>query len=231
MTLAVMGCVVNGPGEQNTPTSASRCPAPAKPAGAGVRRTAKGRHPARRQHRRRVQARSSTTTSPPAREEGRLRRKTNNDRRAEHCNRKNHMTRPCRPCADERHPAADARNLGMIRTSSATGCRLRLPPIRMPIVSRRRCSNAPSARSPTSSKDDVLPSPTRSTASTSRCARGTGLLRARRDPTQPAPAGGPQRLWYAARCSATSAAEGRYRQFHQVGVEAISFAGRISTPS
>ena len=30
MQVAVMGCVVNGPGESSTPTSASRCPEPAR---------------------------------------------------------------------------------------------------------------------------------------------------------------------------------------------------------
>jgi histidyl-tRNA synthetase len=34
-----------------------------------------------------------------------------------------------------------------------------------------------------------------------------------------------------ARCSATSARKGRYRQFHQVGVEALGFDGPTSTPS
>ena len=31
LNVAVMGCIVNGPGESSTPISASRCPAPAKP--------------------------------------------------------------------------------------------------------------------------------------------------------------------------------------------------------
>ena len=30
LNVAVMGCIVNGPGESSTPTSASRCPAPAR---------------------------------------------------------------------------------------------------------------------------------------------------------------------------------------------------------
>jgi (E)-4-hydroxy-3-methylbut-2-enyl-diphosphate synthase len=31
LKVAVMGCIVNGPGESNTPTSASACPAPERP--------------------------------------------------------------------------------------------------------------------------------------------------------------------------------------------------------
>jgi 4-hydroxy-3-methylbut-2-en-1-yl diphosphate synthase IspG/GcpE len=47
LNVAVMGCIVNGPGESSTPTSASRCPAPASAGRAGLHRRQEGDDAAR----------------------------------------------------------------------------------------------------------------------------------------------------------------------------------------
>ena len=47
LNVAVMGCIVNGPGELNTPISAFRCPAPATADGAGLHRRQEGHDAAR----------------------------------------------------------------------------------------------------------------------------------------------------------------------------------------